>query len=270
MILHWLRTDTDNQELKKGNNLTDDENDALIDKANELQHAENVWMKKYVGTESVWTIDLVMLLEYILRGDEHTLHQHRYDPSAFSYAAASYLFCSKQFEVDDTYSHFGYYRDAFSVDKVRVKKLFDTVHAMDHPPLLEKHITMNVLVDIVSRKGCVAIVLLDNRVLLRREENTIEGGEDDTTNPISSIEYSGHYCLICGISTDEKDISYAKINTVEDQEDDHNYCIVMKNPGLWKTLQFVTPTRFERAWRSKGTDEDVIILSQQELCTSVR
>ena len=128
------------------------------------------------------------------------------------------------------------------------------------------NLSIQVLVDIVSRKDVVAIVLLDNRIL-KYNNNT-----NDTT---SSSSYSGHYVVLCGISRDEHDIRCAllkKMSSSSSSEenrdgdggdgDNSNFCMVVKNPGSWKQVEFITPSIFEMAWKAKGTDQDVIFIAK--------
>lgn len=232
MILQWLRqNDFENEECHN-----------KVDKANDEDtlHIEKRWIFDFVGTESIWTIDLVMLLDHILQGegsalkaregddnvdenskfpnqpaksteqdDFQTLFNPNQQPchhqllplSPTTASFTSYLFCSTKLGVDESYNKLGYYKDAFSCDELRVKQLFDTAHQKELPLMQLSHLSLKVLVDFVSRRGFVAIVLLDNRVLkggVHHGKNTIEvaGGSvsnndnmlagDDDTDPISA------------------------------------------------------------------------------------
>ena len=126
---------------------------------------------------------------------------------------------------------------------------------------------MEVLVDVVGRKNVVAIVLLDNRILTNISNATAPIANTTTTS------YSGHYAILCGISFDKNDIDYARLkssspqheNENDDDDDDDDrpeYVMVLKNPGTCRKTELVTPEIFEKAWRAKGTDEDVIFIAK--------
>lgn len=247
MILQWLRTSDE------GGSTT----------ASSLE-AEKAWMIKYVATKSIWTIDLVMLLEYYsltccsshnttLDEDDETYNEQRSTTCSIPKHKASYLFCSTKFGVDESYSKLGYYKDSFSSDELRVRRLFEIAHKQQWSVLQTSHIALHTFVDVVSKEGVVAIVLLDNSVL---KGNTATPQQQQTRS-----SYSGHYVIICGVSRNENDINYAQMNSPKDRQQ-YDYCLVIKNPGIAKQVQFITPTIFEKAWRAKGTDEDVIFIKR--------
>ena len=158
-----------------------------------------------------------------------------------------------------TYNNIGYYKDAFTSDEIRVNNLFDIAEKQGLP-LLETsttNLTLQVLADIVSRKGVVAIVLLDNRILKN------ESNEASTT-------YCGHYVILCGISRDDNDIKCAQLNAVSVEEEDAqnddlnpDFCMILKNPGIYKQVEYVSPSVFDKARRAKGTDQDVIFIAKE-------
>ena len=155
---------------------------------------------------------------------------------------------------DKTYSSIGYYKDAFTSDEIRVNNLFDIAEKQVLPLLETSNLTLQVLADIVSRKGVVAIVLLDNRILKN------ESNEASTT-------YCGHYVILCGISRHEKDISIAQLNAVSVEEEDAqnddlnpDFCMILKNPGIYKQVEYVSPCVFDKARKALGTDQDVIFI----------
>eukprot|EP00804_Cyclotella_cryptica_P016891 CCRYP_001849-RA/>CCRYP_001849-RA protein AED:0.06 eAED:0.04 QI:0/0/0/0.5/1/1/2/0/314 len=276
MILHWLHQSDDDGEMVLSRCFAKD---------------DQVWMRELIGTDSIWTIDLVRILHRAFNGSpgcgsrdtleqkcikEDSLHsdvQMEFSTSpdgplqSSVYATVSFLFCSTNLGVDQSYNRIGYYRDAFQRDAQRVEQLFAVAVAESMPLLQVQHLSLKVLVDFVSRKGCVAIVLVDNRVLLNHgtiheDPNKNEQFEFATNNQ-SNTSYSGHYVVLCGISYDSNDVCYAKSFSSEDSFDDNDFCMVLKNPGSWKDQELVTAKRFEEAWRSNGTDEDVIIINRR-------
>jgi hypothetical protein len=209
------------------------------------------WMREFVGTESIWTIDLVTLLH-------HAVTNVPLGESLPEKCPVHYLFCSTKFGVDESYKLLDYYQAAFQHDLQRVERLFASAFAQNIPLLRVTHLSLKLLIHIISIEGCIAIVLIDNRVLLARDSKSNDG--DD----ISCATYSGHYVILCGISYDTNEVNYAKSlddDSLDGSIDDEQFCIVLKNPGSWKEQEFVTAKRFEAAWRASGTDEDIIFIN---------
>jgi len=280
MILQWLRHDDISRSRRDFHVISadDDEVHPLSRIENKKKDKEKAWMIDFVQTSSIWTIDLVFLLEHILstgritsenknniavipdicdKEDNEVERQHHCPVKKlgqFSFpplSSWSYLFCSTKFVVDESYNNLGYYKDKFTSDEKRVETLFDIARNQKLPLLQTTHLSLGALVDIVSRKDVVAIVLLDNRILMDNGKSS----------------YCGHYVILCGVSYDENDIQYAHMNSPEEnissRRDD--FVMVMKNPGIWKQTEFVTPSIFEKARRATGTDEDILFLSKHNL-----
>jgi hypothetical protein len=262
MILLWLRAEVEDvvDDLEAINGNSDEGANNSIRQG--IANIEKAWMIEFVESKSIWTIDLVVLLQYILSCTPRTSTNNTTIDSAIVKDERecslgfqvnlpqnfSYLFCSTKFEVEKSYSNLDYYQDAFPLDELRIQKLFDMAHGQTLPMLQTTHLNLQVLVDVISHKGVVAIVLLDN-VILRN---------------LPSSEYSGHYVILCGISYDEDLIHYAQLNYPDENDNTPNYdfCIAIKNPGSWKHVEYVTPSIFEEAWRARGTDEDVIFIAK--------
>lgn len=211
--------------------------------AQEEQEEQREWMMNSVKAKSLWTIDLVILLQNMLDLDTHN---------------NSYLFCSNQFGIDESYNNFHYYKDAFSEDEIRVKSLFQKAELQSLPLMQVSHMNLTILIDLVSRENVVAIVLLDNTIF--NHQNNMENGDANSNDDQSDLSYSGHYVVLCGVSRDKNDINLSIMNS--DDSETPSYCLVIKNPGVWKETQFVTPTLFEASWRAKGTDEDIILVAK--------
>ena len=218
------------------------------------QEKHRKWMMDFVETKSLWTIDLVILLQHMLQEAS---------------SSSTYVFCSSNFGVDESYNKLHYYRDAFSADEVRVRKLFNIAEKQNFPLMQVHHMSLNVLISLVLRENVVAIVLVDNNIFTQQDKNqfsqphNVETAIDITNNETDDSSYSGHYVVLVGISTDKNDVQMSKMNSrTEDDTGVHNYCLVIKNPGVYKEIQFVTPTLFEKSWRAKGTDEDVILIAK--------
>lgn len=266
MILQWLRAEDDVHvpEFIYNNSIDEAANDST---RKIISNNEKAWLIERVATKSIWTIDLVILLQYIQscnprisnritnvdKEQENDARECRpigcqlHLPNNFSY-----LFCSTKFGVEKSYNSLEYYQDAFPSDELRIQNHFLTAHEQKLPLLRTSHLSLQVLVDVISHRGVAAIVLLDNVVLQRTLSHT------------TSESYSGHYVVLYGISTDEGDIEYAQLNYPDDDSNTTHYdfCIAVKNPASWKQVEFVTPSIFEKAWRARGTDEDVIFIAK--------
>mmetsp|Transcript_18504 Transcript_18504/g.38353 ORF Transcript_18504/g.38353 Transcript_18504/m.38353 type:complete len:567 (-) Transcript_18504:49-1749(-) len=372
MLLHWLRINQTQQQQQgqiihqhatNETNISNVHNtgidciakslSAINNSSDEDAHShegEKRWMIEYIGTESIWTIDLVMLLEFLLYGanndydyrdgkifyemnnippkhDNEALHQRAVSSkqtlpplpklpnkaqSTKEYSPSSYLFCSTKLGVDSSYNKLGYYKEAFSSDELRVKRLFEAAQERKLPLMqVKSHLNLAVLVDLASRRDTVGVVLVDNRILMGvsqtvggndggadtvscAESNGIggynggsllegNGFSDSTTSSflpdggsdidksrsiVSAVStasinssYAGHYVILCGVSRDQKHLREARNRLPDDGDDESNYCMVLKNPGIWKETEYVTPARFEKSWRANGTDEDVVFIS---------
>jgi hypothetical protein len=224
--------------------LNDDKNSFSIDQG---------WMREFVGTESIWTIDLVSLLNYTINAIDQNATR------------LSYAFCSTKFGVRQSHSDIDYYSAAFEQDIQRVERLFSSAAENKIPMLKVSHLSLKVLMNFVSRKGCIAIVLIDNRVILNQ---TLEG-EEQCTGAVERNAYSGHYVIICGVSYNNDDLIYAKTQYTNHSSDAmknlqiSEFCFVVKNPGNWKERDLVPSWIIDKAWRSIGTDEDIIFFNFQ-------
>lgn len=134
---------------------------------------ERSWMIDSVDTESVWTIDLVILLEHILgRETREGLEFPGGNLGDWSGVSASYLFCSTKLGVDESYNRLGYYKHAFQNDEVRVTNRFQLAKELGLPTLCVTRLDLSAVVDVVSRPNCIAIVLVDNVVLLNPQADS--------------------------------------------------------------------------------------------------
>jgi Guanylylate cyclase len=181
------------------------------------------WMLRTVGTESIWSIDLMYLLSTMIEEED-----------------ASYLLCSKTMGVDESHLALGYYQKAFSRDEVRVRKRFDQAACSGWPLLCIEHLGLAQVVRLVSRDDCIAIVLLDNSILRQRVGAT----------------YAGHYVILCGISFEQEHLKHADGKK-------SLYCMVIKNPARLAETTYVSPSRFEEAWRATGTDDDILFVAKK-------
>ncbi len=246
----------------------------------ELTHLEKLqkqWMIEQLQTQSIWTIDLVMLLETIFNEAPPRLKlPKRKLQNGFE---VQYLYCSNNLGVDKTYQSFKYYSHAFSNDEKRVNKLFTLAHKNNNIPMLKvSWIHIDFVIEIISRDNCIAIVLLDYSVLFRhkctnnnKSNGKVESGgkhygisnnnNNNNNNRSDDVCFSGHYVILCGISTNEKDITKAKECFVElNTSVDPSFCLVINDPGCSENYTYIPKDIFENCWRAKGTDSDILFL----------
>ena len=43
-------------------------------------------------------------------------------------------------------------------------------------------------------------------------------------------------------------------------DDRFDFCLVLKNPGIYKQVEYVSPSVFDKARKALGTDQDVIFI----------
>ncbi len=128
---------------------------------------ERLEIFKTVGTESIWSIDLVHLLE-------------TYKAKNFQF---SYLFCSKTLTVDQAHKDLSFYQTAFNNDQVRVTRLFERAHDQKWN-LLQVDLTVTQVLELVRRPDCIAIALVDHAILLQRSHGS---------------QYAGHFIVLSGV-----------------------------------------------------------------------
>ena len=251
MILRWLR---DDQGYPNNSMLTDKE------------MKERAEMIRMVGTESVWTADLVLLLDQLFRHegqeDEHQQRRSRQPRHRF-------LFCSKTFQVDTEHRNLSYYSAAFSNDQIRVSEKFSELRRLNTPMLCISKLPLKYVLGVVTNRHCVAIVLVDNSTLFT--SSSASGSGDGAA--LGGVEqkqdvFTGHYVILCGISTNPQELSIAQSFDNDDSGriGSEDFCVVILDPGKpnIKTV-YATPKRFERAWRTKGTDNDIIFIAKDTL-----
>ena len=272
MIAQWLRNDND------------------YDGARDLMESENnhkncggcfdirvaLERKKVladVGTESIWTSDLMWQLQKwktrrkttdlwsFLSWLGATIHNSSKE------STLAFVLASEQIMgADESYRDFQYYQNAFEEDQSRVASTFRDLHQQNVPMLQTmmkenfgnggnpgKGLSLSTVIDIVEREDCLAIVLLDN--------NNLNNNRCEVNQP----SYTGHYVILCGTSNDPKHIEIANSGEGVLYNCDKEFCFVLCNPDPSSTSAgsnyvFATPQRLEASWRAEGTDEDIIFL----------
>ena len=222
-------------------------------------------MIRMVGTESVWTADLVLLLDQLFRREGQDDEQQQRRPR---HPHHRFLFCSKTFEVDTEHRNLSYYSAAFSNDQIRVSEKFSELRRLNTPMLCMSKLPLKYVLGVVTSHHCVAIVLVDNSTLFASPSGSGSG-----CGALGGVEqkqdvFTGHYVILCGISTNPEELTIAQSFDNDDcgSLDSEGFCVVILDPGKpnIKTV-YATPKRFERAWRTKGTDNDIIFIAKDTL-----
>ena len=206
-----------------------------------------------IGSQSIWTADLIVLLEELSTREYHP--QSSSSPSTIS--SMRYLFCSKTLTVDQHHSDLDYYRAAFVDDSARVSNKFQQLKANGAPMCkIAKKLSIHRVVELIQRPNCVAIALVDNSILCcpPKEETT-------RSDRKQSLPYMGHYILLCGVSDNADHIRQATSYVGRDETIELSSCLVALNPGK-TAVMYITLEYFEQAWRATGTDEDIIFVAK--------
>lgn len=247
MILRWLRKpDTDDGAYLPSSSYI-----------SPVEVLERKFLLKNAGTKSVWTVDLIMLLENLLNDQKDKDQQP-------SHKNTTYLFCSEVMGVNSSYSTTGYYQKAFSDDSNRVMKLNEDIVNLKLPTLCPFHLEFEKLLNFITYDHCIAIVLVDNLILMKQDDDDHDETEDVVLKE-KNDNYMGHYVVVCGISRDPDHLvsaySHREIETLSSGTNDL-VCLVVVNPGIMKRVMYVRPQRLELAWRADGTDCDVIFIAK--------
>lgn len=247
MVLPWLRDSS-------GGNASMDSNTPQSIPLSPVEMMERNLLLAKVATQSIWTVDLVMLLENLLQENAINSNSNSQQPNRNN---TTYLFCSEVLGVNTDHRTTGYYEKAFSADSARVKKICEDMSRLKLPVLCPFHLEFAQMIDLISNDHCIAILLVDNHVLTQTTENA----SDSTTQPKDT--YIGHYVIVCGISRDPGHIveAYSAENLAM-EEPTNPYCVAVANPGVSNAVMFVNPQKLKQAWRATGTDCDVVFVAK--------
>jgi hypothetical protein len=250
---------------------TDDTN-TMVATSGDDKHQRD-WMLQQLQTQSVWTVDLVLLLDFLIRGSGSI--------GSCIQQESSYLFSSNTLQVNETLGDIGYYRAAFLEDQQRVREHFGEIKRRQLLTVLQRCLPLEQIVALVREPDCIAICLVDNVVLLAHDDNEIADNDDESTGEMVCSAYTtasnhagtqqqehlhgvddtyaGHYILLQGTSYQDDHLQQAGGTSI-----DAGYCFVVQNPGCSGTT-YLSPDRFERAWRAEGTDEDILFVAKHNI-----
>jgi hypothetical protein len=271
IILRWLRSNNDSTTISS---IVYPDDSTLLRHETEERDA----ILKRIGATSIWTAELVLELhKFIILPNKNA-------------AAGDYLFCSKTLQVEMEHRDVGYYQSEFGTDQARVTGVFETLREQLRAPMMcLQELPLHHVLRAVSHPDCVAMVLVDNSVLTNTNTNTNttkkrqhhsypyyysssssssssssqqKTDETDETNEDDSSSYQGHYIILCGMSRSKEHLELATAENDDDGIDaaDIEYCLVLCNPNPCTPWMYVTAAKFERSWRSQGTDDDIIFI----------
>lgn len=192
-----------------------------------------------VNTESIWTIDLFMLLDEMFHNANGDICINTYG------SKISFMFASRNLGVNEHYRGLNYYKQSFRRDERRVKRLF--AQAVTKNPYMVRISNLNLdhIVEMVSVRNIIAMALVDNNVLAKHAGHDVSGC------------FAGHFIILCGISHSKYDLEKA-IKHIDGENIDS--CFVVKNPGSERDTEFISFQVFLESWRSLGTDQDIVFI----------
>jgi hypothetical protein len=194
-----------------------------------------------VNTESIWTIDLFMLLSEMLHNENGNISMNT------NGSKISSMFVSRNLGVNKNYRGLNYYKQSFRQDERRVKRLFSQASSTNSCMVRVSNLNLDHIVDLVSMRNIIAIALVDNNILTK---HTTKDGN-------SSGFFAGHFIILCGVSHKQNDLEKAIKHTDGENIDS---CFVVKNPGSDCDTEFISLKVFLESWQSLGTDQDIIFI----------
>jgi hypothetical protein len=261
MISRWLREEEKDDDDDNNNNNNVDaqqEEDQIVSERSDI-------LSNGVQTKSIWTSDLMWQLHlWKKRNKKNRSTTCSSFSSLFDFVLAS----QQLMDVDETYKDFQYYQDNFVADQRRIAYTFQELYK-ERVPMIQtatattkmktkttnaddddddddddgndNFLSLFTVIEIVRRDDCVAIVLLDNRVLLKclssssvspssllhhnvddhndhavddNNDHAVDDSGGDNNNNIEANNnydqpYAGHYVVLCGISYDPRHLEIA-------------------------------------------------------------
>lgn len=236
MIARWIKHDV---ALLNGSKIRCVEcgNQSLPITSEEVLQRHHLLRK--VNTESIWTIDLFMLLNEMLHNENGDIWVNS------NGSKLSCMFVSKNLGVNKNYRGLKYYKQSFRQDERRVKRLFAQALNTNSCMVRISNLNLHHIVDMVSMRNIIAMALVDNNILAKH------AGNDDIG------VFAGHFIILCGVSHKQSDVEKA-IKHVDDDNIDR--CFVVKNPGSENDTDFISFKVFLDSWQSLGTDHDIVFI----------
>jgi hypothetical protein len=129
-----------------------------------------------LGTQSVWTIDLAVLLRRATGED----------------SAPRFLLCTTTLGAEDSYAQEAFYKQEFEVDAVRINGLFRAASSL-RINYMQKSLHSDELARLICTGRVVVIMLIDLRVIRQALlKHSFLG------RAVGFGGYTGHYIVVCG------------------------------------------------------------------------
>ena len=133
-------------------------------------------LMRMLGTESVWTIDLAVLLRHAT-GDGGSLR---------------FLLCTTTLGAEDSYAQEAFYKQEFEVDALRINSLFRSASSLG-VNYMQRSLMPDELARLICTGRVVIIMLLDLRVVRKAHlKHSFLG------RAAGFGGYTGHYVVVCG------------------------------------------------------------------------
>jgi len=143
-----------------------------------------------LGTRSVWTIDLAVLLRRVAGPN------------------LRFLFCTSALGAEDSHSELDMYRREFDDDAMRVNDLFSSAADLG-VAYVQTSLEGRDLARLLATGRVVLLVLLDVR-LLRHQTSTLAAAlfQSGGVAAAGASRYTGHYVIVCGYDPDSTRYTY--------------------------------------------------------------
>ena len=241
MILRWIRKTSmhehDSSSRPQKQPYEDIFGSTLPLSAQEIQEKHK--MMKALNTTSIWTIDLIVLLNNImnfpelLEDDEEgeslkmtlpslselqcrpKIRIHHENPNSNGAKGwlnnkITYIFCSNRMGVDTDYSRLNYYKKSFRKDERRVKLLFQSAFDLNLPLATfapnqgisgtGQRLSMELVLEMITNPDVVAICLIDDHVIRRYGVDKILDWDGTYVyDPPCLEQFAGHYVIATGV-----------------------------------------------------------------------
>jgi hypothetical protein len=206
----------------------------MIVHANGMKHVDLRYLRVICGTTSIWTIDIAHLLRHF---------------------NLQVKFFTITLGANPAYADEKFYKEHMHTDEVRVHQLFKLAEEAGIE-VNQRSLHLEELRQACSSRKSLVLILVDKRVLQtgysppNQDSNSVSSRGRPSANPLLCCGvlsnlcrpgYVGHYVLLYDYSYESKEFS-------------------MRDPASSTSRTAVKEATLEKARKSFGTDEDVIIV----------
>jgi len=192
-----------------------------------LKHVDLRYLRDVCGTTSIWTIDLAHLLRHFdLRVKFYTV----------------------TLGANPAYADEKFYKEHMHEDEVRVHRLFSLAGEVG-VEVNHRSLRLDELAEVCASPQHLVLILVDKRVL---QQGSLPGSEGKGATATS--------LLCCGMLGNLGNSDYVGHYVVLSDYDSATREFWVKDPASRETTTFVKDTTLEKARKSFGTDEDLIVV----------